>query len=254
MRQRESAICLRTTDYSETSQVVHFLTRGWGLVHLIAKGSKRPKSKTGGAIDLLAEGDLVFSARSSEALGTLMEFSETAPHSALREEATRLNAALYMIELAEAMLAEADPHPEVFDLLHNSLQRLGQDDAPVAAVLAYTQWRLLRNVGLLGDVTACVSCEGPVTDASGRAARDVYFSSLSGGLLCGACEAAVSEKFRVAGEALAALAALAAAEAGKRVRLPESQARAAGRLLDYHITQQHGKRLRMARHVFGADA
>lgn len=70
MRQRDAAICIRTTDYSETSQVVHFLTRTAGAVRLIAKGSKRAKSKTGGAIDLLAEGDLVYTAKSSDALGT----------------------------------------------------------------------------------------------------------------------------------------------------------------------------------------
>ena len=44
---------MRTTDYSETSQVVHFFTRETGVVSLIAKGTKRPKSKSGGPIDLV---------------------------------------------------------------------------------------------------------------------------------------------------------------------------------------------------------
>ena len=68
MRHREPAICIRATDYSETSQVVCFLTRGAGLVRLLAKGSKRAKSATGGAIDLLSEGDLVFIAAALSAL------------------------------------------------------------------------------------------------------------------------------------------------------------------------------------------
>ena len=251
MAVRESAICLRTTDYSETSQIVHFLTRGWGVVRLIAKGSKRPKSKTGGAIDLLSEGDLVFLASSGASLGTLTEFSETVSHSALRQDAARLNAAMYMIELAEAMLAEADPHPEVFDLLHNSLSRLGEPDAPVAAVLAYTQWRLLRHVGLLGELGQCVSCGGTVIGAGGKAARDVYFSSEQGGLLCGACEAATAEKFRADGPTLAGAAALSAAEAGRKVRLPDSQATAVSRLLAYHINHQLGRSLKMTKHAIG---
>jgi len=70
-------ICLRTVDYSETSQVVSFLTRDTGVVNLMAKGTKRPKSKSGGAIDLLAEGDVLFSRKNPDALGLLMEFSET---------------------------------------------------------------------------------------------------------------------------------------------------------------------------------
>jgi len=264
MRQRESAICLRTTDYSETSQVVHFLTRGWGVVRLLAKGAKRPKSSSGGAIDLLGEGELVFIARSGSALGTLVEFTETVSHAPLRKDAARLNTALYMIELAGAMLAEGDPHPEIFDLLHNGLARMADEDAPVTAVLAYTQWRLLRHVGLLGEMHRCVSCGGPVLGASGqgsqghasrldtsRAAREACFSSLAGGLLCGGCEAAATEKLRLDAATLAGIAALTAAEAGKKVMLPDKQAKAVARMLAYHVSQQLGRHLKTARYVIG---
>ncbi|GAG45812.1 unnamed protein product, partial [marine sediment metagenome] len=55
MRHRQPAICLRASDYSETSQVVAFLTRAEGVVRLLAKGAKRAKSKSGGALDLLSE-------------------------------------------------------------------------------------------------------------------------------------------------------------------------------------------------------
>ena len=249
MRQRETAICIRTTDYSETSQVVHFFTRGWGVVRLMAKGTKRPKSKSGGAIDLLSEGDLIFIVSSRDSLGTLVEFSETTSHAGIRKDAGRLNTALYMLELTGAMLAEIDPHPEVFNLLHNALGRLGEADAPVAAVLAYFQWRLLRHVGLMGEMETCVSCGGSVTPTAGRA--DVYFSSSLGGLLCGGCEAAATEKYRLDGAAVRGLAALAAVGAGKRVRLREAQARAVNRALAYHITHQLGKKLKMMRHAVG---
>lgn len=247
VRQRGSAICLRTTDYSETSQVVHLLTRPWGIVHLLAKGTKRPKSKSGGAIDLLAEGDLVFIASSREALGTLVEFTETASHTPLRRDADRLHAALYMVELVGEMLAAGDPHPEVFDLLHNAMERLGQPDAPVPAVLAYFQWRLLRHVGLLGQFERCVSCGQAV--AGPRRPKNVYFSSEEGGMLCRGCENAVVEKFLCDGPALAGAAALAAAEAGTKVALPERQAHSVNRLLAYHVAHQLGRRLRMAKHA-----
>ena len=73
-----------------------------------------------------------------------MEFSETVSHTSLRRDAQRLNTSLYMLELVHEMLAEGDPHPSVFDLLQRALERMGQDDAPIPAVLAYFQWRLLR--------------------------------------------------------------------------------------------------------------
>lgn len=251
MRQREPAICLRCTDYSETSQVVHFLTRGWGLARLLAKGAKRPKSRSGGAVDLLSEGELVFIAGSPGGLGTLVEFLETVTHAGLRRDAGRLNAALYMIELVGAFLAEGDPHQEVFDLLHNSLERLGQEDARAGAVLAYFQWRLLRCVGLMGELKTCVSCGRAPAGAGGRR-HPAYFSSIQGGLLCAACEGAAAEKYRLDGPAMAGLAALAAAETGMRVLLPDKQAAGVNKLLAYHASHQLGKALKMARHAIRA--
>jgi DNA repair protein RecO (recombination protein O) len=249
MKHREPAICVRTSDYSETSQVVCFLTRGAGLVRLLAKGSKRPKSKSGGAMDLLSEGELIYiPARAG--LGTLVELSETVSHTPLRSDSARLNTALYMVELAGEMLAESDPHPEVFDLLHNSLLRLADADAPLGAVLAYFQWRLLKRVGLLGDLRQCVACGRAV---SGSGGGDLYFSSIQGGILCGDCEGAAAEKYRLDGLTLAGLAALAAAEAGAKVALPDKQALAANRLLTYHAGGQLGKPLKMARYAIPKD-
>ena len=252
MAQRESAICLRTVDYSETSQVVHFLTRGAGVVRLLAKGTKRPKSSAGGAVDLLAEGELVFIAK-RDALGTLVEFAETTCHLSLRRQADRLNTALYMLELVGAMCAEADPHPEVFDLLHNALTRMEQPASPVAAVLAYFQWRLLKHAGLLGQLTQCAEC-GRRVNGNIRTPRDeVYFSSRVGGILCRACEGSAIEKYRINGDTLAGLAAMRAAQAGTKVTLSEAQAQAVSRTLAYHINQQLGKPLKMARYVLDAN-
>ena len=264
MRATDHAICLRTIDYSETSQVVYFLTRTYGPVRLLAKGTKRPKSKSGGAIDLLSEGELTFSTgkEAAETLGTLWEFTETVVHSALRTQARRLHAALYALELAGEMLAPGDPHPEVFDLLHNTLVRLGQADAPVPAVLAYFQWRFLRRIGLLGDMRRCVICGtaigqtggqtgGPAGGQAGAGGGGYVFSSSQGGLLCPACQACQGDKYRLDGHALAGLAALQAAQAGAKVPLPDKQAHAVNRLLAYHAAQQLGKPLRMARHAIG---
>ena len=249
MRHRQKAICLRTTDYSETSQIVHFLARDLGVVKLIAKGSKRPKSKTGGALDLLCEGDLVFAPGRGEALGTLIEFTETASRADMRRDAARLNAALYLIELAAAMLAEDDPHPEVFDLMHNALARLGQPDAPVSAVLAYAQWRMLRHVGLLGEMSACAGCGTPTARATAGDLRHMVFSSRRGGLLCGSCRSGAADRMSVNAAALAGISRLIDAEAGRKADLSDDQATSVSRLLAYHITEQLGKRLRMERHA-----
>ena len=241
----DQAICLRATDYSETSQVLTLLTRGGGIVRLMAKGSKRPKSSSGGRVDLFAEGQAVFSGAGREALGTLREFAETVSHVNLRSDLGRLNAALYMLELCGATLADSDPHPQVFDLLHNALARMAQANAAPAAVLAYFQWRLAKHVGMLGQLDTCAACDGELDR------RGVYFSSSAGGLLCGNCEPAATEKHAVSAAALAGLVALAEAEAGRRAAMADPQAQAVNALLAYHISYQLGRPLKSARQAIG---
>jgi DNA repair protein RecO (recombination protein O) len=250
MRQRDQAICLRTRDYSETSQVVVFLTRDAGVVHVMAKGTKRPKSKSGGAIDLLSEGELVYTSSRSGGLGTLVEFAEAVTRRELRSDAARLNAGMYVVEATGQMLATEDPHTEVFDLLHNALERLKHPDAPIAAVVAYFLWRLTHHVGLLGQLDDCVACGVEMGDQAKRR----WFSSAMGGLLCNDCAAQASERVPLSPQTQQALTALAMAAEGRRVSLPDGPALSAAKLLNYHVTHQLGKPLRMARHVLGTPA
>ena len=221
----DQAICIRTTDYSETSQVLRFLTRGMGILSLLAKGSKRPKSKSGGAFDLLSEGQIVFSQPASGAMGTLFEFAETVSH----------------------LVGVGDPHPEAFDLLHNALGRLGDADAPIGAVLAYFQWRMLRHAGLLGQLDHCVECDEPVGPES--VAGGLFFSSARGGLLCASCRSISDEKTSVSGDAVRGLSGLQAARGRGGVSLSDQEVLGVNRLLSYHAAYQLGRPLRMARYA-----
>lgn len=242
-RPRENAVCLYAVEFSETSQVAHFLARETGIVHLLAKGSRRAKSSTGGPLDLLSEGELVFIPSRREGLATLVEFTPSSSHTPLRQRLATLNAALYMVEVTRMLLAEADPHPAVFDLLSAALARLDKPDAPAGAVLAYFQWRLLRHVGLLGDMGPCCNC--------GKQARGagVYFTSREGGPLCRDCEVHWSEKVPLTADHQAGLDALRAMARRQPARLTDAQANALNALLAYHITYQTGREPRLWRHV-----
>lgn len=242
-RPRERAICLYVTDFSETSQVAHFLARASGVVHALAKGSKRPKSATGGRLDLLEEGEMVFIPSRREGMATLVEFSPATHHMPLRKRRSALDAALYMVEIVHMLLAEGDPHPAAFDLLSAALARLDKPDAPTQAVLAYFQWRLLTQVGLLGEMDACVSCGKPL----GK--ERLFFSSREGGFLCSTCRPEGSDRQVVPPAALAGIAALRAMDRRQPASLTEDQAGAVNDLLAYHLSYQLGKTPRMLRHI-----
>src|SRR3954465_15987768 len=102
----DHAICLRVTDFSETSQIVGLFTREHGLVPLIAKGSKRTSKKNtmSGPLDLLTSGEVVFvpakeqrgapGSGQSAQLGTLAAWELADHRQTLRANLAGLNAGM----------------------------------------------------------------------------------------------------------------------------------------------------------------
>ena len=76
MLKKDLAVCIRTVDYSETSQIVTFFAKDAGKISAIAKGSKRPKSSFDGPIELFAHGPVVYTETSKDKLATLTEFQQ----------------------------------------------------------------------------------------------------------------------------------------------------------------------------------
>ena len=133
MLTKDTAICIRAVDYSETSQIVTFFARAAGKISAIAKGSKRPKSAFDGPIEIFSYGKIVFSDSNKEKLATLTEF---APHqlgvpstqktrrfdagqlvrgSGLSNNLFALNCCYFGAELLNNLTHDYDPHPQLFD-------------------------------------------------------------------------------------------------------------------------------------------
>jgi len=225
----DQAIVLRRLDYSETSQVLAFLSREHGLQRLIAKGVKRSTSKRFvPGIDLLERGQATFLPKSpgAEGLGTLTEWHQQDAHLGLRQDLHRLYAAQYAAEITAAMTEEADPHPELFDALAAVLAGLAAGGEPVSLIVAY-QCSLIRLVGLWPDLTRCVLC--------GRLAppgRGAWFSAHQGGLVCRDCARSVPQRRQVRAETLAAV---------RENRVSGENAAGAFDLLNYAITETIGR-------------
>ena len=86
----DRSICLRKTEYSETSQILTLFTREHGLLRVIAKGAHRRTkagaSKFDGGVDLLDIGSAVFSHDLAKDLSTLCEWGLREGHLALRKK------------------------------------------------------------------------------------------------------------------------------------------------------------------------
>ncbi|MDD5063846.1 MAG: DNA repair protein RecO [Phycisphaerae bacterium] len=197
MLTKDTAICIRTTDYSETSQIVTLFTRAAGKISAIAKGSKRPKSAFDGPLEILSCGQIVFSDSSGGKLATLTEFQQTPSFSCTKDNLFALNCCLFGAELVNSLTHDYDPHPELFDSFLQFLQNANkhQEHRQVLALLILFQLTLLREIGLMPILNACANCK--TSHGSRATSHEFYFSSLANGLICGDCEANFPDKIKL---------------------------------------------------------
>src|SRR5688500_12530514 len=184
---RDRCICLRKTEYSETSQIVTLLSREHGVVRAIAKGAHRRTkagaSKFDGGMDYLELGEAVFTLDVTRELATLTEWTLREGHLDLRRDLRAFYLALYAGELVDRLLEAHDPHPELFDRLEATIPELSTPRRE-QAFLAF-ELDLLRETGYLADLSACIACGHPPD-----AAPISYFSARAGGAVCRECESA----------------------------------------------------------------
>ena len=196
---KDSAICLRTVDYSETSQIVSLFARTTGKISAIAKGSKRPKSAFDGPIDIFSYGEIVFSDSSREKLTTLTEFEQQPAFTLMGTNQLSLNASLFAVELIDSLINEYDPHPELFDSFLQFLKNTNEIRDTLGAsrdtltLLILFQLSLLKEIGLQPILNACVNCKSKY----GSNWPQCYFSNSANGLLCRDCEAGFQDKIKL---------------------------------------------------------
>jgi len=86
------------------------------------------------------------------------------------------------VELVASLTEEADPHPELYAALVQTLQALAGEN-PAAPLLPAFQSDLLRAIGYAPNLERCMTCGRAIVRGT-----PVFFSASAGGLLCRDCE------------------------------------------------------------------
>lgn len=149
---RTDAVVLRAIDYGETSQIVSLYTRQHGRVTLMAKGSRRPKSRFGSTLQPLAYVQALYYYRPQRDMHTLKEASHARRLSRVVQEVDRLTPGLRMVELVRGLTEPEDPNPTLFNFLLHALLHLEVAPERAANVLPHFQLRLASLLGFAPDV------------------------------------------------------------------------------------------------------
>lgn len=121
----QPAFVLQHRPFQESCLIVDVLTHDYGRFTLIAKGVRKPRSKTAASLQPFVP--LLLSCIGKTELKTLTGVDNARPFSPL--QGTALYCGFYVNELVMAFLHAHDPHPEVFVAYNECLSRLGENTA-----------------------------------------------------------------------------------------------------------------------------
>ncbi|MFM7035057.1 MAG: DNA repair protein RecO [Planctomycetia bacterium] len=254
--EKTRAIVIRATPFGETSCVATLYTRELGKVRGLAKGAWRPKSGFDAALDLLSSCQVLVLRKFSGGLDVLTE--ATLEHRFRVGSRTAFHGGLYVAELLDAVTADADPQPDLFDAAHDTLRSLssprpgaadddrharGPGAATIRMALLHFELDLLRIVGHAPALFRCAECRTTAPDGSRTS-----FGMLDGGVLCPACRRGKRSVISVSRDAMASLRLLAGSpDAWRRFELPSSVGGELRAIMNTYLAHFLGRRLKAAR-------
>ena len=147
MDERALGIILRARSLTETSLIVHWLTREHGRLATVAKGARRPKSPLRGKLDLFYVADFSFARSRRSELHALREVVLRETHPALRGDIDALQQASYCAALVEQTTELDTPLGHAFDLMSGLLRHLPESRPYPLTVFAF-EAKLLTELGL----------------------------------------------------------------------------------------------------------
>jgi DNA repair protein RecO (recombination protein O) len=204
--EKSRAIVLRATPFGDTSSVVTLYCREFGKVRALAKGAWRPKSSFDAALDLLSCCQVLVLRRSAAGLDLLTEAS-LERRFRVGTSLAAVHGGLHVAELLDALTADADPQPELFEVADATLRELSDwdgDESALPALLGRAELSMLRILGHAPTLSRCAECHDPLATGARTA-----FGMLDGGVLCSRCRRGRRAVISVSAPAMAALRELA---------------------------------------------
>lgn len=179
---RTPALVLHAFDYRETSRIVRVLTRELGIVSVVARGARRPKSPFGAALDLYASGEAQIVTTMGRDLHALSSFDVSRARPGLAASLDRFAGAAALAELLLRFGTEQED-PDLLAAASDAFDAL--ESAPPgrsATVALGGAWALVAELGFAPSIDECVSCHAAID-----LTVPVAFQHRAGGALCAPC-------------------------------------------------------------------
>ena len=181
-----SGIVLSETNYSDTSKILNVLTKEYGLIGVMSKGSRNMKSKLRGVSRKLVQGRFHIYYKKN-GLSTLTGVDVINSFNNILTDLTRVSYASYIIDLILQVLKQNNDS-SLYELVCATLTKM-DEGLPSAVLTSIIEIKLLDYLGVKPMIDGCAIC--------GSVENIVSLSSTHGGYICANCyqnEGIVSDK------------------------------------------------------------
>jgi len=173
-------IVLRRYLYRETSVIVSLLSDRYGKFRGLVKGLRTYPNRHHSAMEPMTVNRIVFYDTRTSQLHLISQCDLLSPLSSIQQDLDTARAAARCVELTDVVMPLEQPHPLVYGLLKDTLERLALSAGQVRTIDMHFTVRLLRLAGFQPQVDSCTGCNRELD-------REGYWSARQGGLLCPAC-------------------------------------------------------------------
>lgn len=174
---------LHFVNYRENDRMLSILTPQQGLMSVLSRGCKRPKSPLLQASDMFLTGEFMLYEKSGRF--TLVSASIDRSYYDIRLDAQKLACATLMLQVCAALVQENEECRDIFAVLQEALECLQQSGAELAVgICNYFLFRLLHYAGFKPRIVHCIACEERIgKDNSAHLGFDFH----GGGVVCANC-------------------------------------------------------------------
>ena len=176
MIEKVEGIILNTHDYSESSKILHIITKEHGILSVMAKGCRRMKSPFRSVCDKLIYGYFYIFYKPDK-ISNLNNVDVIDSWRNLKTDITKISYAGFLCELAEQVMKHHE-NEDVYTLLKTGLNKMNAGLDPMA-ITNILELKYLDYLGVSPVLTGCAIC--------GKKTNIVSLSSYSGGYVCANC-------------------------------------------------------------------
>lgn len=182
---KTDAVVLKAMKYRDTSKIVTFYTRRFGILKGIAKGARQRRSKFGSSLDPLSQVSLVIYKKEQRDLHLISQCDLRGSPKNTRSDLEKMAVGLAVLELVDQVAHEEEGHDALYSLLSEILDGIEHAEQNVLNFFFAFVLRSSALLGFLPDLNSCSVCRRSLDQLEGE--RSVLFKLSSGGMVCPAC-------------------------------------------------------------------